>query len=135
MPNTKRCQHGLAVCSKCVVITDAAKRMSEAIGLAILANPPEVTRRGWMTFTLADGQTDHVIYPSKQAAIDHMSNEFRFAYVCLANCLGAMSVKDAQIWLDFHRHVYDNGGRLTDPGSSYILPLGREQRFTRPISQ
>lgn len=134
MPNpggAKRCEHNLVICSRCVVVTDAAKRMSEAIGLAIVFNPPDVTKRGWMAFALADGNTDHVVYPTKQAAIDHQSNEFLYAYLCLQNVLGGIPVKDAQIWLDLHRHVYDSGGRLTDPDTSLIMPLGREQRITR----
>lgn len=131
----KRCIHGKVLCVKCVIVTDAARRMSEAVGLAIIANPPEVTRRGWMAFALADGSTDHVIYPSKTDAISHQADEYRYAYLCLNQCLGAMPLHDAQLWLDLHRHIYDNGGRLTDPKTSIIMPMGREQNITRPIWQ
>lgn len=131
MPDRKLCQHNKRICVECVVVTDAAKRMSEAVGLAILANPPEVTSRGWMAFALADGSTDHVVYPSKADAINHQHNEFHFAYVNLGQCLGAMPTKDAQIWLDVHREAYDAGMRLTDPNTSIIMPQGREQLITR----
>jgi hypothetical protein len=131
----KRCKHGLVICAKdeCLIITDAAKRIHDATSLAVLHGDPMATRRGWMAFALQDGTTDHVVYPSKADAISHMSDEFRFAYVCLANCMGGMPAKDAQIWLDLHRHVYKQGGRLTDPNQSFIMPLGREQRITRPL--
>lgn len=131
MADRELCKHGKRICVQCVVISDAAKRMSEAVGLAIIANPPEVTSKGWMAFALADGQTDHVIYPSKAAAIAHQHDEFRYAYLNLAQCLGAMPLKDAQIWLDVHRQAYDGGLRLTDPNTSIIMPQGRDQRITR----
>lgn len=127
----KLCRHHRTLCAECIVITDAAKKMSEAVALAIIANPPEITAHGWMAFALADGSTDHAIYPSKQAAIDHQSNEFRYCYLNLAQCLGGMPVKDAQLWLDLHRQAYDNGLRLTDPNQSLIMPQGREQWITK----
>lgn len=131
MADRQLCKHNRSICSDCVVVTDAAKRMSEAVGLAILANPPEVTSKGWMAFALADGSTDHVVYPSKAEAIAHQHNEFYFAYVNLGQCLGAMPVKDAQIWLDVHREAHDHGLRLTDPNINLIMPQAREQRITR----
>lgn len=126
-----RCKHGRTLCSECVVITDDARRMSSAVGLAIISNPPEITSRGWMAFALADGQTDHVVYPSKQAAIDHQSDEFRYCYLSLRKCLGAMSLRDAQLWLDLNREAHDRGLRLTDPNADLIMPQGREQLITR----
>lgn len=121
------------LCIRCTVPGDSAKRMSEAIGLAILAHDPSETRRGWMAFSLADGSTDHAVYPSKQQAINHQANEYRCAYICLNQCLGAMPVKDAQMWLDLHRHIYESGGVLTDPLASLMMPQGRDQPITRPV--
>lgn len=128
----ERCEHNLVLCSKCVVITDAARRMADAVNLAIISNPPEVTRRGWMAFALQDGNTDHVVYPSKQAAVSHQHNEFYFCYLNLARCMGGTNVKDMQIFLNVHRHAYSHGGGMTDP-RTLIMPQGREQRITRPL--
>ena len=125
--------HNRPVCSdeRCLVITDAARRMSDAIGLAVVFHAEEVWHSGWMAFALADGSTDHVIYPSKTAAIQHMSNEFLYAYLNMRKCLGGMPVRDAQLWLDLHRHIYDAGGQMTNP-ADLIMPIGRDQLITRP---
>jgi hypothetical protein len=134
-PAAKTCKHGRPVCSDdaCLVITDAAKRMAEAVGLACVFHAEEVMHNGWMAFALADGSTDHVIYPSKTAAIEHMSNEFLYAYLNTRKCIGGMPVKDAQLWLDLHRHIYDQGGQMTNP-RDMIMPIARDQPITRPIS-
>jgi len=129
---SQRCKHGLVICEKCVVITDAAKRVHDAIGIAITFHTIEEISRGWMAFALADGQTDHTIYPSKVEAIRHQSDEFRYMYVSLARCIGGMSAKDAQLFLDVHRQAYDGGMRLTDPDNAIMMPQGREQLITRP---
>ena len=108
------------------MITDAAKRISDSINIARITHVWEELARGWMAFALQDGTTDHVIYPSKADAIAHQSNEFRFAYVHLGGCMMGMPPKDAQLWLDLHRHMYDNGFRLADPEPTVpIFPLAR----------
>jgi hypothetical protein len=79
-----------------------------------------------MAFALADGQTDHTVYPSKSAAVDHQSNEFLYMYVCLRSCPSGMPERDAQLFLDVHREAYDNGMRLSEPESpSLIMPIAR----------
>ena len=127
-------KHGRPVCSdnECLIITDAARRMAEAVGLACKFKSEEVRNSGWMAFALLDGSTDHVVYPSKTNAIAHMSNEFLYAYLNMRKCIAGMPVKDAQLWLDLHRHVYDQGGRMTNP-RDLIMPIAREQRITRPV--
>jgi hypothetical protein len=124
-------KHQRPVCSECVVVTDSAKRMAEAVGLAVVFHPEEVWHSGWMAFALADGSTNHTIYPSKTEAIAHMSNEFLYAYLNLRNCIGGMPVKDAQLWLDLHRHLYDNSGQMINP-AEIIMPVARDQHITRP---
>jgi hypothetical protein len=124
--SSAKCKHGRAVCAECAVVTDAAKRISDAINLARVFHTWEELKTGWMAFALADGATDNVVYPSKAVAINHMSNEFLYAYVHLGGCLMGMSAKDAQIWLDLHRHMYDSGFRLADPGPVVpIFPVAR----------
>lgn len=129
-----RCKHGRVLCRECCIVTDAARRMADAIGLAIIAEPVEVTAHGWMAFALEDGSTDRVVYPSKAVAIAHQENEFRYAYICLNKCMGAPPARDMQMWLDLHRHAYKNGGRLADPDEQEIMmPIGREQLITHDI--
>jgi hypothetical protein len=130
----KLCKHQRAICSDndCLVITDAARRMAEAVNLACKFKPDEVMNSGWMAFALLDGSTDHIVYPSKTDAIAHMSNEFLYAYLNMRKCIGGIPVKDAQLWLNLHRHVYDNGGRMTNP-RDLIMPIARDQAITRPV--
>lgn len=75
-----------------------------------------------MAFTLADGQTDHTIYPSKSAAISHQSNEFLYLYICLRGCVSGMPAKDAQLFLDMNRDAYDHNMRLSDPEAPDLIP-------------
>jgi hypothetical protein len=140
MAKYETCKHGNRkipggsyLCIRCTVVSDDAKRMSEGVTLAILANPVEVTGHGWMAFKLQDGSTDNTVYPSKQVAIDHQLDEYRCAYVCLNQCLAGMPLKDAQMWLDLHRHIHMQGGRLTDPQRSLMIPQARDQPITRPV--
>jgi hypothetical protein len=80
-----------------------------------------------MAFALADGTTDHVVYPSKSDAIAHMSNEFLYCYVHLAGCVTGMPPKDAQLWLELHREAYDAGMRLSEPKApTLIFPLAKD---------
>jgi hypothetical protein len=86
-----------------------------------------------MAFALADGNTDHVLYPSKNTAIDHQhGREQLYAFICLKNFPGGVKPKDAQLMLNLHRYAYDQGGRFSDRDSpSLIMPQGREQMMTR----
>lgn len=129
-----RCRHNLVICAKCVEITDDAKRLSDAVNTLRVFADPEEYANGFIAVKLADGTTDYTIYPSKQSAVDHQSNEFHYAYLALRQTFAGMPAKDAQIWLDVHRHVYSRGGRLVDP-NQLIMPQGRDQMITRPTWQ
>jgi hypothetical protein len=108
------------------VVTDDAKRIHEALQLAVVFQPWEVRQTGWMAFALADGATDHIIYPSRQDAIAHMSDEHRYFYVCLRSCPTGMPVKDAQLLLDVHREAADAGLGFTEPQApQIIMPVSR----------
>jgi hypothetical protein len=131
---TVRCKHNRTICAECVKITDSAKRLSDAINLILSANDLDEVARSWIAVALMDGSTDYTLYPSRQLAINHQANEFHFTYLNLRNCLNGMSQKDAQLWLDVHRHAYDNGLRLSDPDTpDLIFPQAKEQHITRPI--
>lgn len=129
-----KCKHERVVCSECIVVTDAAKRFSDGVGL-ICAFSPFIERvNSWVAVRLADGEVDLNLYPSKSSAISRQSNEFLCAYLSLRHCPGGIGPKDAAIWLQLHRYMYDQGHRLADPDErSVIMPLGREQKITRPL--
>lgn len=128
---TKTCKHGRPVCSECVVVTDAARRFADGVNAICAFTKLEDRSHKWLAITLADGSVDSSLYPSKAQAIAHQSNEFHHAYICMDGVQGGLSPRDAQLWLDLHRHIYDNGGRLTDPHRDIIMPLGRDQKITR----
>ncbi len=124
----KKCKHGNVVCSRCAVVTDAAKRMSDRINLHLTFTPFEELKNGWMAFALADGDTDGVIYPSKSEAIRHQRNEFLYMYVAFRNMFGGCKPLDMQLYLDMHRHAYEQGGRLHEPEAPQLIrPLARGQ--------
>jgi hypothetical protein len=130
-----KCRHGRVVCSQCIVITDAAKRFSDGVNLICQFSPFIERKRSWIAVKLADGQVDLNLYPSKSVAIRHQGNEFLCAYLCLRNVMGGLAPKDAAIWLQLHRYMYDQGTRLSDPDErSIIMPLGYDQTFTRPVN-
>lgn len=113
---------------------DAGRRMSEAIQLAVVFHPLGERAGAFMAFALADGSTDHALYPSKNSAIDHQhGREADYAYICLRNFPGGLRPKDAQLILNLHRYAYDHGQRFYDRDSpSLIMPLDPiRQRITR----
>lgn len=124
--NRHLCKHQRSVCSECVVVTDDAKRVHEALNLAVVFSPWDVRSHGWMAFALQDGSTDHVIYPSRQDAIAHVSDEHRFFFVSLRSCPTGMPAKDAQLLLEVHREAADAGLGFTEPQApDIIMPIAR----------
>jgi hypothetical protein len=89
--------------------------------------------RSWVAVRLSDGGSDGSLYPSKREAVRHQSNEFNHAYFSYRGAPnGFASVKEAAIWLEFHRQAYDAGFRLPDPdaasgGPELIMPTPNEQ--------
>lgn len=129
-----KCRHGRPVCSQCIRVTDHGKRFSDGVNLVVQFTPFMQRARSWLAIKLEDGTVDLNVYPSKSVAISHQTNEFLYAYLSLRNVMGGLSPKDAEIWLQLHRYIYDQGGRLADPDErSIIRPLGLEQPFTRPV--
>jgi hypothetical protein len=109
------CKHNLKICSQCVIITDAARRMADIINERVAFTNSWEARNCWLAFRLDDGSSDKVLYDSKIDAIRHCSDEKYFAFWCFRNAPGGINARDAQIYLDLHRHAYDNGGHLADP--------------------
>lgn len=107
--------HNLMVCSKCVIISDAAHRANDAVNEKLAHNGWDI-RNCWMAFRLADGTGDGTLYDTKRDAIRHCgNNEKYYFFYCFRNAPGGSNPRDMQIWINMHRHAYDNGGHLTDP--------------------
>lgn len=90
----------------------------------------------FMAFKLADGSTDHAVYPSKKDAVRHVSNEFHYCFIQLHP--GGMSPCEAHIMLTFYRKAYDSGFRLADPddrnGGRNLIPRIGEREVLGQIS-
>lgn len=127
---TKKCIHGNQICAKCVVVTDAGKKISDAIRLALVFKSFEETSHGWMAFRLHNGDTDHTVYPTKRAAIDHqLGDEKWYCYFYLGRAMGGVTPQDAQLWLDFQRYIYDSGASLREPDVDVMMPLARGRGY------
>jgi len=103
------------------VPTDAAKRIHETINVMHIARTWDELKRGWMAFKLADGTTDNVLYESRADAIKHQLDEQTCLYIAMRTTLGGVPLRDCQILIDVHRHIYDAGGRLADPDAPDII--------------
>jgi hypothetical protein len=95
--------------------------MSDRINLMVLSHPWDTLCNSWMAFKLADGDSDGVLYDTRQDAIRHQLHETMCAYFHMRNGMGGANVRDCQLFLNVHRQVYDAGGRFTDPQSPSII--------------
>ena len=115
----KRCRHGNVICRRCTVITDAARRMSDHINARLAFSDPWEIRNCWMAFRLQDGSTDGNLYDSKPDAMRHVSDYKYWAFFCFRNCLNGANPFDCQVFLEYNRHLYTNGGQLPDPDARH----------------
>lgn len=127
----ERCRHNLVICSRCVQVTDAARRMSDTINGVITFSRAWEICNSWMAFRLADGTSDGVIYDTRQAAISHQSDERLCAYFCFRSAMGGTKPLDCQIFLNMHRHAYDNGGGLSEPQAPQLIMPSNYYDFIR----
>lgn len=111
--NTK-CKHGLVLCSRCVVVTDAARRMSDLVNLMITCKSWDELQNGYMAFRLDNGSSDGVLYDSKQTAAK-FTDDKRHAYFCFRQAMGGANARDCQIFLDLNRYAADNGVPMAEP--------------------
>jgi hypothetical protein len=98
-----------------VQIDDAAKRVSDAVNLAVFGEGVGK----WMAFGLSDGRTDNVLYDSRYDAVDHQLSAAYYLYVRVAP--GGMQPREASALLGYWRQLHDAGGRFHDPG--FAMPL------------
>jgi hypothetical protein len=73
----------------------------------------------WLAIRLSDGGSDNVPYPTRADAIRHQLHETQCAYVKVPP--GGMQPGEADVYLEYHRDLYDAGFRLPDP--EFAMPL------------
>jgi hypothetical protein len=128
-----RCRHGNVVCSMCSTVSDEAKRAYDIVNSYAHFVDYDTRIGSWVAVRLADGGSDGTLYASKRDAVRHQADEFLAAYFSYRNApSGFASPLDAELWLRYHRAIYDQGFRLPDPdardgGKDVIAPLTGEQ--------
>lgn len=90
-------------------LSDAGKRLSDAVALALLADPVGNVGR-WIAARLSDGGTDGVVYDSKPDAMRHQLHPTQCAYVCL-DPMG-ITPRVAVVLLNATRKVYERDGGI-----------------------
>ena len=92
--------------------SDEARRMADNINIHYQSIGWEAVGK-WAAIRLADGTSDCTLYDTRRDAVRHQTHEQLCLYVKIVPM--AMSPKEAQTLLDFHRKAYDAGFRLVDP--------------------
>lgn len=105
-------ESALAQANALGLYSDSARRLSDAVNLAVAAEGFAVFGR-WMAARLSDGGTDGKTYPDKRTAVRFQLHEFQCAYLRIPPT--GMSPQEAEIFLEFNRRLYDNGYRMPDP--------------------
>lgn len=107
---------------------DSARRASDQIRLHLLANRDQAIH-SWVAIRLSDGGSDGILYDYKHQAVRHQLHEYQCAYVLIPP--DGMSPRAAEVFLRFHRHLYDSGFRLADPDKDLevVMPNRRELLF------
>lgn len=129
---TPLCKHNLRICEKCIVITDAGKRMSDLINGLMTFNKPWEIRHCWVAIRLSDGGFDGNLYATREEAINHQLDERFCAYAWMGTFVGSKAKSlDCQIFLEYHRQAYDNGMRLHEvKAPQLIMPTGAYDGIT-----
>jgi hypothetical protein len=135
-PPPKPCMICGAVVCKHMPLTDAGKRMSEIVGNVVTHHEWDELVASWMAFSLEDGSSDGVLYPTRRDAILHQRRpEFAF-YLRMRECRAGLSPRDATILLSVFRIQRDRGRYHPDPDSDLdmVMPLTREH-LIQPIAR
>jgi hypothetical protein len=103
--------------------SDAARRCSDHVTLAATCGKTGY----WMAIRLSDGGSDGIFYDRRADAVRHQLHEKLCAYVKIPP--GAMTPKEAEMFLGYHRALYDAGFRLPDPEFSMpLMPLTKKDQ-------
>jgi hypothetical protein len=121
-----RCPHGMAICTECIIVDDAAKRMCDIINSLVTFVPLWELRHKWLAIRLNDGGYDGVMYDSREDAIFHQLDERFCAYVCMQSMITGAKPLDCAIYLEVHRQAYDGGMRLHEPEAPQLIMPTRE---------
>jgi hypothetical protein len=106
--------------------SDAARRISDAVTLAIVAG----SAGKWMRFRLADGTSDDKgqVYDSKRDAM-RTGGMFQRLYLYVQIPPDSMSPRQAEIFLNFNRGLAERGMQMTDPDDDreIVMPASMER--------
>ena len=130
------CRHGQQICSICVVVTDAARRMCDRINLQLTCQPWEALKAGYMAFALADGSCNGDFYDSYQDAI-RFNDPKRYAIFAFRNAMGGANARDCQLFLEMGRAATKAGIDWSEPAltrSQLIIPTRAHDILTRRIA-
>lgn len=108
------------------VYSDAARRCSDVINLHVAAHKFNAFGK-WAAIRLSDGGSDGVLYDTKADAVRHQLHETQCAYVCIP--ADGMGPREAEIYLEFNRKLYDNGMRLSDPMTFHLPQTSKLGEF------
>lgn len=122
------CKHGLKVCSKCIIVSDAARRMSDIINVKLVSHPHWELQNCWMAFNLGSGETDGVLYDSRVDAVNHQLDERYCAFFCFRNAMNGTNPRDCQLFLSVNRSAV--GMKLYEPNApQLIIPTAYADRY------
>lgn len=110
---------------------DASRRCADEVNVHVLAG----AHGKWVAIRLSDGGSDGTAYDRKRDAIRHQLHEMQCCYIVVP--LIGMQVREAQVFLDTYRHLYDRGVRMSDPDGPELMVPNREEnlrgRFARRV--
>jgi len=109
-------------------LSDAARKASDEIMTHLVALGADAFGK-WVAIRLSDGGTDGTLYETKAAAIDHQLHEHQCAYAQVLP--GGMPAKDAEVFMQIHRRLYESGARITDPDRDMVIPSTVADRIRR----
>jgi hypothetical protein len=132
MPLPAKCErHNMPACSKCIVVTDAGRRMSDIINAVITFRGWDELQNGYMAFSLADGSSNGDFYDTYDDALRH-TDESRTAYFCFRQAMGGGNPKDCEIFLAFNRYAVAAGLPRKHPESGRgIMPILSNKGYER----
>jgi hypothetical protein len=112
----------------------AGRRIADTINNACLIHEFDEVVRSFMAFSLDDGSSDNVLYPSVREARKHQKGDYNhYVYFSLREAPGGITEKAAFHVLLYARAARDAGMRMPDPDSTYgdhapVTPLCEENR-------
>lgn len=88
-------------------LSDAGKRMSDAVNLHLIAHSNDIFQitNKWCAFNLQTGETDNIIYDSKDEAIRN-KRPYEKQYCYLKILPNGISPKEASHFIKINRHSF-----------------------------